>query len=205
MIPSGQRTQAVADAIGRTVTSVRAYAAKHGLKKSAAFMASDASGRMKKGDARGAATRLKKGNVPPNKGKKMPAHIKAKSAHTWFKKGQLPYNTKHDGHVSVRVDADGRRYYWIRVGLAEWKHLHRKLWEDAHGPVPEGHVVAFKDGNQMHCVLENLECITAAERLRRTSIHTLPEELKRTVQAKGVLKRMINKRNKDHEQQQAHQ
>lgn len=199
------RTELVAQEIGRTVQSVRAYAAKHGLKKSAAFMASEASGRLRPGNRKGAANRFRKGITPPNKGKKVPEHIKRKSAQTWFQKGQLPHNTKADGHVSVRRDADGREYYWIRLALGKWKHLHRHLWEQAHGAVPDGHVVTFKDGNQKHCVLENLECITEAERLARTCVHNLPEELKRTVQAKGVLKRMINKRTKDHEQQEAHQ
>jgi hypothetical protein len=177
--------KAIAAHIGCTPDSVKSALRKHSLKL-------EGTGR------------FAPGSVPYYKGKKLPSDVKAKVAHTWFKKGNLPHNTKHDGHVSVRVDGDGRRYYWIRLAKNKHQHLHRYLWEQAYGAVPDGHVITFKDGKQENCVLENLECITEAERLARTSVHNLPEELKRTVMMKGVLKRMINKRTKDHEQGQAH-
>lgn len=188
------KTDAIATAINRTVQSVRAYAAKNGLKKSAAFMASDASGRLKKGDTRGAATRLKKGNVPWSKGKKMPEHIREKIARTFFKKGQLPHNTKQDGQVSVRVDVKGRRYRWIRTGLNEWKQLHRHLWEEAYGPIPDGHRVSFKDGNQEHCVLENLELVIPVALRPRKGVQRLPTEPTRAALTAEEVERRRNER-----------
>lgn len=130
-------------------------------------------------------------------GKKMPAHVYEKAKATMFKKGQLPHNTKYDGYISVRRDTDGRQYFFIRVALGEMVHLHRKLWTDAHGPVKPGHVIAFKDGNQGNCVLENLEEITKAERLRRTTIMNYPPEIRNVMRLLGKL----NKELKNHGQE----
>ncbi|MBQ8358629.1 MAG: HNH endonuclease [Oscillospiraceae bacterium] len=37
-----------------------------------------------------------------------------------------------------------------------WKSKHIMVWEEAHGPVPEGHMVIFLDGDRRHYQLENL-------------------------------------------------
>lgn len=90
---------------------------------------------------------------------------------TQFKKGNLPANTLHDLAITVRLDhpktRKGRPYKWIRIAKGKWVHYHRWLWEQAHGPVPAKHMVIFKDGNTMNCVLSNLELITMAENAMR--------------------------------------
>lgn len=188
---AGENTQVLAKELRRTVGSVTRQAYKLGLKKSEAFMASTASGRLKKGDARGANTRFRKGQVAFNKGRKMRPEVYAKVARTMFKKGRLPHNTKYDGHISARKDQDGRTYFHIRVALGTYVHLHRYLWEQAHGTIPEGHVIAFKDGNQGNCVLENLECITSAERMLRTTIMNYPPEIRNVMRLLGKFNRTI--------------
>ncbi len=45
----------------------------------------------------------------------------------------------------------------VRIKGREWE-LHRLMWSDAHGPIPDGHQVSFKDGNNQNCVLDNLFC-----------------------------------------------
>lgn len=47
--------------------------------------------------------------------------------------------------------------------------LHRKMWEDAHGRIPAGHQVGFKDGNKLNCTLENFVCLPCAEMSSRTA------------------------------------
>ena len=42
-------------------------------------------------------------------------------------------------------------------------HLHRAIWADVHGPIPDGHQVSFKDGDKNNCSLENLFCLPVAE------------------------------------------
>ncbi len=188
-----QPTAELAKAMGRSEQAVYRMATKLGLKKSDAYLASEASGRMRKGDDRGARTRFATGHVSHNKGKKMPSEVYAKLQRTMFKKGQLPHNTKYDGYISVRRDNDGRQYLFIRVALGRHVHLHRHLWEQAHGPVPPGYVIAFKDGNQGNCVLENLEMITAAERMKRSTIHNYPPEIRNVMRLLGRLNRELKK------------
>lgn len=43
------------------------------------------------------------------------------------------------------------KYHWIRKAV--W------VWEQAHGPVPEGHAVVQLDGDAANCELENLDCV----------------------------------------------
>lgn len=101
--------------------------------------------RTRKGWKTGRTGCFAKGQVPLNKGKPCPEgtggrHPNARK--TQFKKGQLPHNTKHLGHE--RVSKDG----YVEISVAEqnphtgyerrYVLKHRWLWEQAHGPVPDG-------------------------------------------------------------------
>lgn len=41
--------------------------------------------------------------------------------------------------------------------------LHREVWERMHGPVPDDHVLYFRDGDHTRCTIENLAMITKSE------------------------------------------
>lgn len=81
-----------------------------------------------------------KGNVPANKGKRM--RFNANSSRTQFKTGRLPHNVKYAGHE--RVSKDG----YVEISINEtnphtgfnrrYVLKHRWLWEQTHGPVPDG-------------------------------------------------------------------
>ena len=107
--------------------------------------------------------RFEKGHIPWNKGLKgfRP------SKETEFKKGHLPVNTKYNGCLSLRKKDNGEKYYYIRISQAKWVLYQRHLWEQEYGKIPEGMLIAFKDGNQLNCVLENLEIISRIENLKR--------------------------------------
>ncbi len=114
--------------------------------------------------------RFKKGQIPPNKGKK---GVCAKGCEkTWFKEGHLPHNTKPIGYE--RITKDG--YIEIKVKMRpsspscndNFKAKHHIVWEEAHGPIPKGYKLTFLDGNKQNCVLENLALITNAEHLELT-------------------------------------
>lgn len=45
-------------------------------------------------------------------------------------------------------------------------NLHRAIWEDAYGPVPDGCDIHHRDGNPLNNFLDNLECIAAADHNR---------------------------------------
>ncbi len=72
-------------------------------------------------------------------------------------------------------------------GPAE-RQLHRVIWEEAHGPIPAGHQVMFKDGNKRNFDLSNLECLPAREVSSRTA--TGENQFTRTARARlELLKR----------------
>lgn len=121
----------------------------------------------------------------------MPSEVYEKVKRTMFRKGNLPHNTKYDGALSIR---DG--YYYIRLAKAEWKELHRHLWEKENGEIPEGFNVVFKDGNRKNCVLDNLELISNEELMRRNTFLKYPEDIREIIKAKRVLTRIINQHEK---------
>ncbi|WBH53522.1 hypothetical protein PALA8_04322 [Pseudomonas aeruginosa] len=81
----------------------------------------------------------------------------------------------------------------------DWKGIHILLWEEHFGPIPTGHCVCFKDNNKQNVVIDNLEIITRAERMRRNSIHRYPPELKSAIRVISKLKRTIQE--VEHEEQ----
>jgi len=38
----------------------------------------------------------------------------------------------------------------------DWKKKHLWVWEQAHGPIPDGHTIVFLDNDTLNCALENL-------------------------------------------------
>lgn len=113
---------------------------------------------------------FKKGQSPANKGKKMPAHVYEKAKATMFKKGQKPHNTVEVGTVVTRKNFD---YQFKKVDEDQWELLHRSIWEKANGPIPEGCLIVFIDGNSLNCSLDNLECITREEHAIRNRFSDL--------------------------------
>lgn len=96
-----------------------------------------------------------KGVPAVNKGCRMTEKQYEVCSKTFFKKGNLPPNTKEEGYISLRRYADHRSYYWIKV-KGKFKLLHRYLWEQAFGEIPNGKIVCFLDHNSMNCKIDNL-------------------------------------------------
>lgn len=132
---------------------------------------------------------FEKGQTPWNLGKK--GYMGANA--TSFKAGNLPHNKRR--LWSERIGKDG----FIEISVPEknprtghptrFKHKHVWLWECENGPVPKRHAVAFKDGNNQNCVIENLMLVTRAE-LLAMNLHgykNMPEELKPSVLALAKL------------------
>lgn len=107
---------------------------------------------------------FKKGQVPVNKGKKGCYAEGCKK--TWFASGHQPINTDPIG--TEKMLGDG--YIWVKVDnqpnvkkIVNWKQKHRLLWEQEHGPIPEGSKLLFADGNRENVTLDNLILVTKAE------------------------------------------
>lgn len=206
-------TVEIAAKLGRSLSNVYVTARRLGLKKSEAFLASEASGIIGPGkahDGRGAAFRFPKGHVPANKGTRRPGWAPGRMRETQFKpgsrRGAAAQNWKPVG--TVVPGADG--YLRIKVRETEpgeatgfrnpeaWPQLHRHVWEQHHGPVPDGHIVVFRDRDRTNCAIENLELISLAENLRRNSIweKRYPAELTSAIMQLGQLKRRIRERSR---------
>ena len=146
-----------------------------GLRKSYEWKAEN--GRMHSQHPKAIATRFKKGQEPANKGKRieefMSAEGIASSSRTRFKKGQQPHNARPIG--SEVLHADGYVYIKTASGCVP---KHRYVWEQANGAVPEGYVVAFRDGNRQNCDLTNLYLLSRADNARRRTSEETPEARK---------------------------
>lgn len=137
-----------------------------------------------RGIVSGRTGQFEKGQVSWNKGVKGFMGANATS----FKKGNAPANRKplytericsKDGFILIKVpERDPHTGFPTR-----YKHKHVWVWEQANGPVPEGHAVVFKDSNKLNCDLDNLMLLTRTE-LLSINLHgyrEMPIELKPTI------------------------
>ena len=114
-----------------------------------------------------------KGHEPGNKGKKLEeyitdpdriADIRRRISATQFKKGERPANELPIG--SIVVNADGYKIRKKQIEGTQWERwelLHRAVWEEHNGPVPEGMVISFRDSNRLNCDISNLVLMTRTE------------------------------------------
>lgn len=97
-----------------------------------------------------------------------------KSLTRTFKNKRLPHNTIGIiGHITIRSKKDGSeayKYVCVSIKPFRWELYHRSIWEKQYGKIPENYTLWFIDGDTMNCVLENLECISKAENLRRNNL-----------------------------------
>jgi hypothetical protein len=105
---------------------------------------------------------------------------------------------------TVLTDSEGYRRIKVRearhgaeaTGFGNskvWPQLSRHVWELANGPIPRGHTIVFKNGDRSDCAIENLECISRADLMRRNTMWNLPRELAEVIQLNGALKRKIRR------------
>ena len=94
--------------------------------------------------------------------------------HLPLRRGPDNHRYKPVGSICVKGPSGNRRkpVVYVKVcdtGCSEtrWRLLGRVVWEQAHGPLPAGSVLWFRDRDTLNCELANLEAITMAERLRR--------------------------------------
>lgn len=186
-------TMAIAEAMRRPAAAVYRKANALGLKKSAAFLASPAAGRLD--GIRGSKTRFSKGHTPWNKDAK---GLDLGGKETQFKPGIRPHNTQPIG--SYRHDGGGTLQRKISndkgSNSMRWRGVHELIWTEVNGPVPPKHIVTFKPGMRTNVLeeitLDKVECISLAENMRRNTLHRYPKEIVDVIRARGVLNRRIN-------------
>ena len=189
---------------GCSMHTVYNAAQRLGLKKDPDFVSRRAAERMADPNHPGRKYHFPKGHVSANKGRKQVGYMTPEAIErtkaTRFRKGNVPHNAKEDGSIIVRhrPERDEPPYQMIKVpGQRKLIFLHRHIWEKAHGPIPKGCNVVFRDGDTMNCELSNLELISNNELMTRNTLHRFPEEVRQLIHAKGALTRQINQQLKN--------
>ena len=188
------RTDRLAEELGRRVSTVYQHAIGMGLRKTPEYLASPDASRLRRDCTCGIPYRFKKGQIPPNKGLRRPGWGPGRMKQTQFKKGHVSANRRELGELRLNADGYVDMKVSERKGARAWKAFHVVLWEDAHGPVPPGHAVVFKDRDTLNIDLPNLELLSRAQLMVRNSIHNLPPEIKSTIHVLGQLKRRIREK-----------
>ena len=191
-----EHTEAIAADLGRPVESVYTLAHRLGLLKSKRYMAERHGRHAAKA---GKATQFKPGLVPWNKGTNFVAG--GRSAQTRFQPGNRPHTwvpigtlrINGDGYLDRKVTDDGR-------GPRDWVAVHRLVWIEAHGPIPDGHVVVFRPGRRTAdpagITPDALELVTRQELMRRNSVERMPKALADLARLRGALNRKMNEASK---------
>ena len=107
-----------------------------------------------------------KGHAPGNKGKKLEeyvtdperlAYVRERISVGCFKPGNVPANLRQVGDITTASDGYLlRKKQMTGTQWERWEYLHRAVWEEHNGPIPEGMVVMFKDGDKTNCDISNL-------------------------------------------------
>lgn len=184
----------IAKMLGRTLQQVYNKAMAMGLKAPTERLR--IAGKIGMQHPKSVATRFHKGQIPPNKGKKVSPEVYEKMSHTMFKKGHISENKREVGAERVNV------YGYIEIKVAEpnvWRLKHRIVWEQHNGAIPPGYNVQFKNHNTQDCRIENLYLISKAEQMRNENslIAKYPKELQDVIRLKGVVNRQIHKHQKN--------
>lgn len=150
--------------LGKTVKAIYNRGMTLGLARSKRFLVPKT---LSKGFVDG---QYAKGHTPANKGQRMeeycgPEAIERSKA-TRFPKGNIPHNTHEIGYECQRSDG----YVWVKIrndgpSYKMMVQKHRLVWERHHGPIPQGHIVKFKDGNRANCDIGNLYLVSRSEHL----------------------------------------
>lgn len=195
----------LAKQFGRTRHAIDSAGRAFGLAKTPAHIAAHA--RLQKGARIGVEHQFKKGTVPANKGLRRPGFAPGRMRETQFKKGSRSGIAERNWKPIGTVLPDPEGYLRIKVREAVhgveatgfgnarvWPLLGRHVWEQHNGPIPPGHVIAFKDRDRNNCTIENLESISRAEMARRNRMWgRLPQELAEVIHLNGVLKRKVRR------------
>ncbi len=191
------KTEKIAQLVEKTPEQVYCKAACLGLKKTPEYLASPDACRLRSGCNIGKQYQFQKGLVPHNKGKKGISYPGTEA--TQFKPGSKPKNWKPIG--SERYIKEGylqRKMTDTGYPPRDWVAVHRLLWQEHHGEIPDDHYIRFKDGNKRNIAIENLEMVSTVENMRANSMHTVyPKELAQLAQLRGAIQRKINRRMKE--------
>lgn len=80
----------------------------------------------------------------------------------------------------------------VKQAERKWKPNHRRVWEEAYGPIPKGYKTVFLDGNSLNFSFTNLALVTDAEFLVMNDKHLISSD-KRVTRSGIALARLLSK------------
>lgn len=194
------RTEEVAAQLGLRLDQVQRKAFALGLHKDRALLADMARERSCAPNHPSQAHRWKPGSEPWNKGVPGSTGHHPNTRATQFKPGKKPHTWVPVGSFRLKDGLEIKYSDNPGSPRARWKFYGRHLWEQANGPVPDGHLVVFKPGRASTdpntITLDDVELITRRQIMQRNTLHRIPKQLAELVQLRGVLTRQINQRAK---------
>lgn len=194
---SDRPTADIAKLLGKSVEYVYGLANSQGIHKTEEYKAQVLQDLAKNLQECGKGHRFKKGDTPPNKGLRRPGWGPGRMKETQFKKGNRTgrANQTYKPIGTERISKDGYLERKVNDDMplqARWKQVHRIVWEEHNGPIPDSHVIVFKDGNKLNCDIANLKMLTRQELMSRNTVHNLPAPVREAVHALGVFRRKLN-------------
>lgn len=199
---AGTPTTQLVDVLGKDYQAIWRKARTLGLQKDAAVVAAERAKVNRLLAEAGKAFRIKPGNVPQNKGRKMPAgYAPGRMRETQFRPG-VRSGKAAEHYLAVGAEREIGGYLYRKVAdvpnvayTVNWKLVHVLAWEAHHGkPVPPGHRLRFRDGDRRNVAVDNLELVTLADNMARNTIHRYPPELKDAIRLQARLERTIERR-----------
>lgn len=195
------RTEDLARMLGLPLHKVLGKAWRMGLHKDRSLIAELARERSNAPGHPSQAHRWAPGHRPWNAGVAGSTGQHPNSRATQFRPGNKPHTWVPVGSLRLKDAVEIKYSDAPGPPSRRWMFLGRYLWEQAHGPVPKGHLVVFKAGrattDPARITLDAVELITRRENMQRNTCHRLPKPLERVIQLRGVLTRAINRRAKD--------
>lgn len=88
------------------------------------------------------------------------------------------FQRKGREHVRGYIQAGYRMLRWNDGGKHRYQFEHRRVWEDANGPIPDGHIIHHINGDKLDNRLENLQCLRRYDHSQEHATYkTLDERL----------------------------
>lgn len=104
--------------------------------------------------------RFEPGQKPWNKGMK---GLDLGGVSGRFKKGRTSENQLPIGTERIQPDSG---YTWVKIGNpSKWQLKHRHIWEKHNGPIPDGHVILFANGDESDFDIGNLLLVSRRQLL----------------------------------------
>ena len=200
LIYADMHNDAITEFLGIKRTDLISRACKLGLKKSKKIMREVVQRRAVNFDTK---HQFKPGLVPWNKGMRGFDPVLGRGL---YRDGLGAPHAVPIGTTRLRgaIPQLPKARMYLEKKIAEpsvWVRVHRLVWEQANGPVPEGYIIVFKPGQhttiEEEITPEKLECITRLELANRNHPINKCPELAQIYQLKSAISRQINRITKE--------